>query len=217
MGDRAYELSLYANTAFNSVRGLLGLPYWSLSLYLKHRVKVAVGFVSRFEERIAATVHELEVDGLVCGHIHRAEMRTQRAAIYDDDQAAAAMAVLTRLARMAIVRNAHTVAGYSAVRGEVDIGAALASGSYRTAGMTIVPCSIKTLADLATCHADTLIARAGDVTLKEGRPLGNTGGKEVPSVRSGGQLMKRIAELPVLMTTLREEESVFANHNYRKV
>jgi 4-hydroxy-3-polyprenylbenzoate decarboxylase len=52
-----------------------------------------------------------------------------------------------------------------------DIGASLASGSFRTAGMMIVPCSIKTLAALASCHADTLIARAGDVTLKEGRPL----------------------------------------------
>jgi len=52
-----------------------------------------------------------------------------------------------------------------------DVGASLASGSFRTAGMIIAPCSIKTLAALATCHADTLIARAGDVTLKEGRPL----------------------------------------------
>ncbi len=52
-----------------------------------------------------------------------------------------------------------------------DIGASLASGSFRTAGMVIAPCSIKTLAALASCHADTLIARAGDVTLKEGRPL----------------------------------------------
>jgi polyprenyl P-hydroxybenzoate/phenylacrylic acid decarboxylase-like protein len=52
-----------------------------------------------------------------------------------------------------------------------DIGASLASGSFRTAGMIIAPCSIKTLAALASCHADTLIARAGDVTLKEGRPL----------------------------------------------
>jgi 4-hydroxy-3-polyprenylbenzoate decarboxylase len=52
-----------------------------------------------------------------------------------------------------------------------DIGASLASGSFRTAGMAIAPCSIKTLAALASCHADTLIARAGDVTLKEGRPL----------------------------------------------
>jgi polyprenyl P-hydroxybenzoate/phenylacrylic acid decarboxylase-like protein len=52
-----------------------------------------------------------------------------------------------------------------------DTGASLASGSFRTAGMIIAPCSIKTLAALASCHADTLIARAGDVALKEGRPL----------------------------------------------
>ena len=52
-----------------------------------------------------------------------------------------------------------------------DIGAALASGSFRTAGMVIAPCSIKTLSALANSYADTLIARAGDVTLKEGRPL----------------------------------------------
>jgi len=52
-----------------------------------------------------------------------------------------------------------------------DVGASLASGSFRTAGMIIAPCSIKTLAALASCHADTLLARAGDVTLKEGRPL----------------------------------------------
>ncbi len=52
-----------------------------------------------------------------------------------------------------------------------DVGASMASGSFRTAGMIVAPCSIKTLAALATCRADTLIARAGDVTLKEGRPL----------------------------------------------
>jgi 4-hydroxy-3-polyprenylbenzoate decarboxylase len=52
-----------------------------------------------------------------------------------------------------------------------DIGAALASGSFRTAGMVIAPCSIKTVSALATSFASTLIARAGDVTLKEGRPL----------------------------------------------
>jgi 4-hydroxy-3-polyprenylbenzoate decarboxylase len=52
-----------------------------------------------------------------------------------------------------------------------DVGAALASGSFRTGGMVIAPCSIKTAAAIAACYADTLIARAADVTLKEGRPL----------------------------------------------
>ena len=52
-----------------------------------------------------------------------------------------------------------------------DIGAALASGSFRTAGMVIAPCSIKTAAAIAACYADTLLTRAADVTLKEGRPL----------------------------------------------
>ncbi len=52
-----------------------------------------------------------------------------------------------------------------------DIGAALASGSFKTDGMVIVPCSIKTAAAVAHCAADTLIGRAADVTLKEGRPL----------------------------------------------
>jgi flavin prenyltransferase len=52
-----------------------------------------------------------------------------------------------------------------------DIGAALASGSFRTAGMVVAPCSIKTAGAIAACYSDTLIARAADVTLKEGRPL----------------------------------------------
>ena len=52
-----------------------------------------------------------------------------------------------------------------------DIGASLASGTFRTAGMVIAPCSIKTASAVAYCRSDSLIARAADVTLKEGRPL----------------------------------------------
>lgn len=52
-----------------------------------------------------------------------------------------------------------------------DIGATIASGSFKTDGMVIVPCSIKTAASVAHCLADNLLTRAADVTLKEGRPL----------------------------------------------
>jgi 4-hydroxy-3-polyprenylbenzoate decarboxylase len=59
----------------------------------------------------------------------------------------------------------------SVVHSHVDIGASIASGSFPTRGMVVVPCSIKTLSAVANSYADDLIARAADVTLKEGRPL----------------------------------------------
>jgi 4-hydroxy-3-polyprenylbenzoate decarboxylase len=52
-----------------------------------------------------------------------------------------------------------------------DVGAAIASGSFRTHGMIVIPCSIKTLSAVAHCYASDLLSRAADVTLKEGRPL----------------------------------------------
>jgi 4-hydroxy-3-polyprenylbenzoate decarboxylase len=59
----------------------------------------------------------------------------------------------------------------SVVHSHVDIGASIASGSFPTRGMVVVPCSIKTLSAVANSYADDLISRAADVTLKEGRPL----------------------------------------------
>jgi flavin prenyltransferase len=52
-----------------------------------------------------------------------------------------------------------------------DIGAAISSGSFRTRGMVIIPCSIRTLSDIAYCTTDSLMSRAADVTLKERRRL----------------------------------------------
>ena len=59
----------------------------------------------------------------------------------------------------------------SVVHGIADIGAPIASGSFPTAGMAVVPCSIRTAAAIAYCNADNLLTRAADVTLKEGRRL----------------------------------------------
>lgn len=74
-----------------------------------------------------------------------------------------------------------------------DLGAAIASGSFKTSGMAILPCSIKTASALAYCHADTLIARAGDVTLKEGRPL-IVGVRETPLHLGHLRMLTALAE-----------------------
>jgi UDP-2,3-diacylglucosamine pyrophosphatase LpxH len=76
LGDTAYTWLLRANIIFNRARHRLGMPYWSLSAYLKHRVKNAVQFIGRFEEAVAQEAQKLGVDGAVCGHIHSAEIRT---------------------------------------------------------------------------------------------------------------------------------------------
>lgn len=57
------------------------------------------------------------------------------------------------------------------VHNHADIGASIASGSFTTSGMVVVPCSIKSLSGIANSYAEDLISRAADVTLKEGRPL----------------------------------------------
>jgi len=85
VGDRAYELTLRLNRQLNRLRGRLGLPYWSLSAYLKHKVKVAVSYVSDFEEAVAAGARQRGADGVVCGHIHHAEIREIGGVLYCND------------------------------------------------------------------------------------------------------------------------------------
>jgi UDP-2,3-diacylglucosamine pyrophosphatase LpxH len=75
LGDQAYSLLLRLNIVLNATRKLFKLPYWSLSAYAKRRVKNAVEFVGRFEEAVARAAHERGLDGVVCGHIHTAEIR----------------------------------------------------------------------------------------------------------------------------------------------
>jgi UDP-2,3-diacylglucosamine pyrophosphatase LpxH len=75
LGDGAYTLLLKSNGTVNWFRRHLGLPYWSLAAHMKKRVKNAVQFISRFEEVVAHAAAERHVDGVVCGHIHSAEIR----------------------------------------------------------------------------------------------------------------------------------------------
>jgi len=85
VGDRAYETTLKLNRYLNSLRARLGLPYWSLSRYLKLKVKRAVSYVSDFEEAVAREARKRGVHGVVCGHIHHAELRDIDGILYAND------------------------------------------------------------------------------------------------------------------------------------
>lgn len=85
VGDWAYGVTLELNRHFNRVRHKLGLPYWSLSQYLKHKVKRAVNHVNDFERAVAAEARQRGFHGVVCGHIHRPEMRTIDGTVYVND------------------------------------------------------------------------------------------------------------------------------------
>ena len=85
VGDHLYVFTLKLNRWFNRLRGHLGLPYWSLSQYLKHRVKNAVSYIGDFERAVAAEARRRGLDGVVCGHIHKAEMRTIDGVLYCND------------------------------------------------------------------------------------------------------------------------------------
>lgn len=85
LGDWLYVGAMHASALLNVFRRWMGRPYWSLSLHLKQKVKGAVSFVSRFEERVTAAARERHVDGIVCGHIHKAELREIDGIIYAND------------------------------------------------------------------------------------------------------------------------------------
>ena len=85
LGDNLYEFTLRLNRHLNSVRARLGLPYWSLSAYLKHKVKKALAYVTDFEEAVAGEARRRGHQGVVCGHIHRAEMRDIHGTLYCND------------------------------------------------------------------------------------------------------------------------------------
>ena len=75
LGSQAYDLLIEINRWFNHGRRLLGFPYWSMSAYIKHRVKNAVDFMFNFEQALVHAAHEQKLDGVICGHVHHAVVR----------------------------------------------------------------------------------------------------------------------------------------------
>jgi len=85
LGDRAYNFALVVNHWFNKARLALGYPYWSLSAYLKHKVKNAVNYIGDYASAVTSEARRRGADGVVCGHIHKAEMRMIDGILYCND------------------------------------------------------------------------------------------------------------------------------------
>lgn len=85
LGDFAYDILLGLNSALAWIRKKLGMPYWSLSSYLKSKTKEAVSYVSDFEELIANYCKNKEADGIICGHIHKAAIKDINGITYMND------------------------------------------------------------------------------------------------------------------------------------
>lgn len=85
VGDYAYRALIAANTLFNRARRRMGFGYWSLSAFMKTRVKNALQFVENFEASVAGEARRRGVDGVICGHIHKAEMRDIDGIAYIND------------------------------------------------------------------------------------------------------------------------------------
>lgn len=75
LGDRAYAFALTFNRPLNWVRRQFGKEYWSISAYLKHRVKACVGRAGKFESSLIAAAERNQAAGVICGHIHHAASR----------------------------------------------------------------------------------------------------------------------------------------------
>jgi UDP-2,3-diacylglucosamine pyrophosphatase LpxH len=84
-GDIMYGFLLYINKHYNKIRKFLGHDYWSLSSHLKLKVKSAVEFINSFESAIATECKKMQYDGVVCGHIHHAEIKDIDGITYYND------------------------------------------------------------------------------------------------------------------------------------
>jgi UDP-2,3-diacylglucosamine pyrophosphatase LpxH len=85
IGDTLYDIMIWVNTHFNSVRMFFGMKYWSLSKWLKHNTKQAINFIHKFEHHVANYCKDKGYDGIICGHIHTAEIREINGIEYMND------------------------------------------------------------------------------------------------------------------------------------
>jgi len=82
LGNGAYDLAIWLNTYFNAIRRSLGLTYWSLSQWAKLKVKNAVNFIGEYETTLISEARRRGVDGVICGHIHHAVIRSDPGLCY---------------------------------------------------------------------------------------------------------------------------------------
>ncbi len=85
LGDSLYTMALVLNRWLNRIRTHFGFSYWSLSQYLKHKVKNAISFITAFERVMTEEAKRRQCDGVVCGHIHKAEIREIDGLLYCND------------------------------------------------------------------------------------------------------------------------------------
>jgi UDP-2,3-diacylglucosamine pyrophosphatase LpxH len=85
LGDKAYDFVLMLNGKFNWIRHRMGFGYWSLSKYLKQKVKKAVDFIFQFERNLVDYCKKRGFDGVICGHIHHAEIKDIDGITYMND------------------------------------------------------------------------------------------------------------------------------------
>lgn len=83
VGERAYTLAIYINRIFNFVRRKLGFTYWSLSAYLKQRVKAAA--LHDYRDHLIRAARDRKMDGVICGHTHTPEMIEKDGILYVND------------------------------------------------------------------------------------------------------------------------------------
>ena len=114
LGDGAYTLALWVNHHFNKMRRAFGYDYWSLSAFLKLKVKNAVQYIGSFADALADEARRRDFDGVVCGHIHHAEIRDLGGVLYcnDGDWVESCTALVEHFdGRLAIIRWAENGSG----------------------------------------------------------------------------------------------------------